>query len=129
MYKRILIAAIIALPTIAFAQSASEVEGGLGSTLQQFDRVLKYGLRIAIPIAIAVFFWGLIKFIYQGDNSDLKAKGKKLMINSGIALFLMVGIWTVLAWIQSSVGLQGEQLQLEDAPGVQVIPGGDYSID
>lgn len=122
MYKRILTAAVIMLPSVALAQGAGNVEGGIGETLRQVDSVLKFFLGIAMPLAIAFFFWGLIKFIKNAENADLKKAGRNLMINSGIALFLMVGIWSILGYVQSSAGLQGQQLQVESAPQVDIVP-------
>lgn len=122
MYKRILTAAVIMLPSVALAQGAGNVEGGIGETLRQVDSILKFFLGIAMPLAIAFFFWGLIKFIKNAENADLKKQGKALMINSGIALFLMVGIWSILGYVQSSAGLQGQQLQVESAPQVDIVP-------
>jgi hypothetical protein len=119
MYKRILAVTLFVAPAFAFAQN--NVQGPLGNTLSQVDAVLKFFLGIAMPLAIAFFFWGLIKFIKAGDSSDLKKGGKTLMINSGIALFLMVGIWTILGYVQKSVGLQG-QVDVSQPPTLNVIP-------
>ncbi len=126
MYKRILTVAVVSiiLPTIAFAQNASDVQGGLGETLKQFDAVLKFGLAIALPLAIAAFFWGLVKYIKNAENVELKKEGSKMMLNSGIALFLMVGIWSVLGYVQSSTGLAGQDLVLPStAPSIDKVTG------
>jgi hypothetical protein len=119
MYKRILMAVAVAAPSIAFAQN--EVQGPLGDTLNQVDAILKFFLGIAMPLAIAWFFWGLIKFIKNAQNADLKKDGQKMMINAGIALFLMVGIWTILGYVQKSAGISGD-VQVSAPPSLNVIP-------
>lgn len=123
MYKRILTAVVLILPTSAFA--AGTVGGGIGATIDQFDAILKFFLGIALPLALAVFFWGLIKFISKGEDAKLKESGKKMMLSSGIALFLMVGIWSVLGWLQTSTGLdQYNQLNVQSqAPDISNVTG------
>lgn len=121
MYKRILTAVILMSPAIAFAQDIPE--GGIGETVKQIQSLLNFFLAIALPLAIAFFFWGLIKYIRNAENADLKKDGQKMMINAGIALFLMVGIWSILGYLQSSAGLGGQQLVVEPAPSItDVIP-------
>ncbi len=119
MYKRILAVTLLVSPAFAFAQN--NVQGPLGDTLSQIDAILKFFLGIAMPLAIAFFFWGLIKFIKAGDSADLKKGGKTIMINSGVALFLMVGIWTILGYVQKSAGITG-QVEVSAPPTLDVIP-------
>jgi hypothetical protein len=119
MYKRILAVTLMVAPS--FALAANNVQGPLGDTLNQVDAVLKFFLGIAMPLAIAFFFWGLIQFIKAGDSADLKGKGKDRMIASGVALFLMVGIWTILGYVQKSAGLTG-QVEVSAPPALDVIP-------
>ncbi len=124
MYKRILMVAVLMLPTIAFAQDAGAVKGGLQGTLEQVDAVLKFALGIAMPLAIAAFFWGLIKYIHNAENADLKKKGSVMMLNAGIALFLMVGIWSVISYAKSSI--TGGQ-DMDDLVEVKAPPIGDVT--
>lgn len=119
MYKRILAVTLFSAPSLAFA--ANTVAGPLGDTLNQVDAVLKFFLGIAMPLAIAFFFWGLIQFIKAGDSADLKGKGKDRMIASGVALFLMVGIWTILGYVQKSAGISGS-VDVAPPPTLNVIP-------
>lgn len=119
MYKRILAVTLLVAPS--FALAANNVQGPLGDTLNQVDAILKFFLGIAMPLAIAFFFWGLIQFIRSGDSAELKKSGQGRMINAGIALFLMVGIWTILGYVQKSAGLTG-QVEVSAPPTLDVIP-------
>lgn len=100
MKRRLLISILFFVPTFAFAQSSSA------------DDVLDYILSIVKALsgmvgslAIAFFFWNLIKFLKSNaeGKADLK-KSKDMMIWSGVALFMMVGIWSIVAYVQSSLG-------------------------
>lgn len=119
MYKRILAVTLLVSPS--FALAANNVQGPLGDTLTQVEAIINFFLGIAMPLAIAFFFWGLIQFIRAGDSADLKGKGKNMMISSGVALFLMVGIWTILGYVQKSAGLTG-QVEVSAPPTLDVIP-------
>jgi hypothetical protein len=45
------------------------------------------------------------------------------MINSGVALFLMVGIWSILGYVSKTVGLDNQSLDVATAPDIaNVIP-------
>jgi hypothetical protein len=43
------------------------------------------------------------------------------MIASGVALFLMVGIWTILGYVQQSAGITG-QVDVAKPPALDVVP-------
>ncbi len=110
MYKRYIFAAVLAMPFIASAQTP------LDDTLDTIKRVLNFFLGIAVPLAVAFFFWGLIKFIQNAENAELKKQGKQIMVNSGVALFLMVGIWSILGYVSKTVGLDNQTLEVAGTP-------------
>jgi len=62
---------------------------------------------LLITGAVAVFFWGLITFIYnvRSGSEDAVKKGKTLMIWGIIALFVMVSVWAIVGFIQDALGL------------------------
>lgn len=76
----------------------------LEQTLERVKGLLNFFLGAAIPIATAVFFWGVIKYLTKADDEKARAQGKTLMINGGIGLFMMVGIWSIIAYATSSIG-------------------------
>lgn len=126
MYKRIFTVVLLATPTFVLAADTGALSGTpLGETLNRVGALINFFLSIAMPLAIAYFFWGLIQFIKAGDSADLKGKGKDRMIASGVALFLMVGIWTILGYVQKSAGIHG-QVEVSSPPSLDVVPQGRF---
>jgi len=72
-------------------------------------------INVAIPVvaglALMVFLWGLVKFIFriEGDTKSIE-EGKKLMVWGLIALFVMVSLEGILLFISGDLGL--------DMPGI-----------
>lgn len=54
--------------------------------------------NIVMALAVIVFFWGLVKFIWQ----DKKEEGKLFIIWGIIALFIMITIWGIVNFMQDS---------------------------
>lgn len=113
MKKALILGLFAALPFIASAQTLGNVDtfvnsiGSLVSTL----------LPIVVAIALLVFFWGLVKFIFAQGNEEAKADAKKIMLWGLIALFVMVSVWGLVEFIGTALGIdQGEDL--ESVPGV-----------
>jgi TRAP-type C4-dicarboxylate transport system permease small subunit len=103
MKKFAYILPFILLPVIASAASSNA------------DDVIDYILAILNRIsgilssaAFAYFCWTLIKFIKnsQSGATDLK-KSKDTLIWSAVALFMFIGIWSIVAYIQQSFADNG----------------------
>lgn len=60
-------------------------------------------LPVLVSVALLVFFWGLIKYIAKSDSSDGREAGKEIMLWGIIALFVMVSIWGIIAFMQAAI--------------------------
>ena len=58
-----------------------------------------------ISLAVLFFLWGVFKFVASGDDEEKRASGRQLMINGVIAIFVMVSIWGLVAFLEDTVGL------------------------
>ena len=62
-------------------------------------------LPVIAGLALLVFIWGLIKFIFRiGGDEKAVEEGKKLMIWGLIALFLLVSFMAILAFVYRDIG-------------------------
>ncbi|MBI2673724.1 MAG: hypothetical protein HYX23_00365 [Candidatus Zambryskibacteria bacterium] len=61
---------------------------------------------ILVGVALLVFIWGLIKFIFRvgGDENAIEG-GKQLMIWGLIALFVMISVWGIIRLVQIELNL------------------------
>jgi len=79
------------------------------SNFKELADILIDLIRTALPVitglALMVFFWGLAKFIFRlgGDETAVK-EGKKLMLWGLIALFILLSLMGILAFLYRDFG-------------------------
>lgn len=54
-------------------------------------------------LAIALFFWGLVKFIYNAENTQEHEKGRTLMIWGIISFFVLVSLWGLVGLLLGDI--------------------------
>ncbi len=75
-------------------------------------------LPVVAGLALLAFFWGLAKYIFSSADETKKAEGKNVMIYGIIALFVMVAVWGIVAFISSSLGIStGGAIQIQPIGG------------
>lgn len=89
-----LAAASLALPALASAAS-------LFDTLALANTFLNALIGLFITLAIVVFFWGLIKYLW-GQTSENSTEGLQIMMWGVIAIFVMVSIWGIIRLLQNT---------------------------
>jgi hypothetical protein len=102
------------IPAITFAQNSG---GGITAgqnfkeILVQFGNILNIGIGFLVTAAIAVFFWGLVMYIFKLGSAKgaEEGKGKSLMIYGIVALFVMVSVWGILGFMGSFFGLSNAE--------------------
>jgi len=85
--------AVLFLPALASAQTLLNTLGFVSSFLNSL-------IYILITLAIVVFFWGLIKYLWAVGEE--KSKGLEIMIYGIVAIFVMVSIWGIIRLLQST---------------------------
>jgi hypothetical protein len=68
-------------------------------------------------VAIAVFFWGIVKFINNADDATAREEGKKFMLWSLIAFVVLVSLWGLVTFLQQSLGLPSSSVNYVDKSG------------
>ncbi len=100
--KKVILATLAFAPVLAFAQSLNNVN----TLVTSIGTVVSTATPIVVAIALLVFFWGLVKFIFAQGNEEAKIEAKKIMLWGLIALFVMISVWGLVRFIQSALGLQ-----------------------
>jgi hypothetical protein len=108
----IALAALLVTPSLAHAQ-LDNLEGLLDS----FGDLVAMALPIVAGLALLAFFWGLVIFIFAQSSEERKADGKKIMIWSVVALFVMVSVWGLVRFIQDAFDID-DTSDIEDLPSV-----------
>jgi len=111
--KKVIIAALAFAPVIASAQALGNIE----TLLRSVGRLIDVALPIVVALGLLAFFWGLVKFIFGGDEA--KDEGKSLMIWGLVALFVMVSVWGLVRFIGNALSInQGETIVVPAVPGL-----------
>ena len=97
LIKTFLPIVLLVLPSVTFAQL------GLTNLLGEAKMVVSFSIPLLVGIALLVFFWGLIKFIFAQGSETAKADGKKVMIWGLIALFVMISVWGIVRFMQTAL--------------------------
>jgi len=87
--------ATLLLPVLASAQTISD-------TLIFFSVILNGVIGLFITLAIVVFFWGLIRYLWSMGPEEAH-EGIKIMFWGVVAIFVMVSIWGIIQLLQRSL--------------------------
>lgn len=88
-------------PLLAFAQSLPGVTNLLGA----IEGLVRTATPVLIGIALLVFFWGLIKFIFSSGDEEGRKQARGYMIGGVVALFVMVSIFGLIVWLRDQFGI------------------------
>jgi succinate dehydrogenase/fumarate reductase cytochrome b subunit len=95
----------------ALAQSSGQFSPSyLTNFVEKATALLNSLIPLLFGVAVVIFFWGLVKFVWNSGSEDAKAEGKRLMIWGIIALVVMVSIYGIIAILQTTFGIQGGQM-------------------
>ena len=100
MRSRIAIAS--ALPAMTALAPMVVFGATLTDTLVFASQFLNGMIGLFITLAIVVFFWGLIKYLWSMGTEDAH-EGLKIMFWGVIAIFVMVSIWGIIRLLQSTL--------------------------
>jgi hypothetical protein len=78
-------------------------------------------IALASALAVAIFFWGLVQYVYAAGNSKTHAKGKDLILWGLLALFVLFSLWGIINFFINDL-LPG------NSGGVQHTGGGTTQI-
>ena len=107
--------------TVTIGQSATQgqVNGGaLLNLLALAQNIVSRLVPFAVGIAVLVFFWFLISFIFKSGDAAGRDESLKGMGYSILALFVMVSIWGIIGFFGSIFGIsQGGSMPGFKLPG------------
>lgn len=94
-------------PILAFATNHISNDGiplgGVEFLIYQLQRIVSSLVPLLIGVAVVVFCWGIIKYLFTGD----KEQGKTIMVYGIVALFVMTSIWGLVGILRATLFGQG----------------------
>ncbi len=97
----------------SFAQTDNGLQGSLNfkaAATNITDNVLTSAVTLLMTAAFVLFFWGVVRFLYDRSNGeDAKlAKDKEAMLWGLGALFVMVSVWGIIKMFQGFLGIEND---------------------
>ncbi len=100
-------------PVLALAQGLS----GLETIVDDMQSILAKVVPLLFGLAIAWFFWGVIKFIRSAGDPKATADAKGTMIYGVIAIAVMASVYGLVTWLGNTLGVDtGGTIDLPDLP-------------
>ena len=110
---KIALASLVSLlafaPALAFAQTFQLQNGSLGGILISIGKLLSQIVPILIALAVVVFLWGVLKFIFNAGDEAKRQDGKWIIIYSLIGIVVMVSVWGLVSFVQGTFGLSSDR--------------------
>lgn len=68
-------------------------------------RIANYALVLLVALTVLVFMYGLMKYMFKGQESDeARSDGRKFMLWGIIGLFVMTSIWGLVGILANTIG-------------------------
>lgn len=109
--------AVFALPLVSFAavNNLSDVGSFIINTINNII------VPVLFAIAFIVFLWGAFEtFILGANNTDVKDRGKNLMLWGLIGFFVMVSVWGLVNILTGTISFGNNTGVTTPTAGVQV---------
>ena len=58
-------------------------------------------------LAIVYFLYGVLEFILNQNNEEKKVSGKSHMLWGIVGITIMLGVWTILSMLLTTLNIQG----------------------
>ena len=69
------------------------------------DNIINPFILLLFAVALAVFFWGMTQFILGADDETKRSAGKQHMVWGVVGLFIMVGVFGIMAVLLRTFGI------------------------
>ena len=65
---------------------------------------------LLFALAIVYFLYGVLEFLMNQENEEKKTSGKSHMLWGVVGIVIMLGVWTILSMVQSTIGVPTSQI-------------------
>lgn len=88
-----------------------------GTLFGQFGGVIEIAVPVLVALALALFIWGGVVFVFSAGDDTKRKEGQKRMIWGIVGLFVIVSVWGLVQLFQVFFGADGD-LGTIVAPGI-----------
>lgn len=107
---------LLTLPALAYAQ----VNDVFDAELLALDFAQRLGYFFFL-LAMAAFFWGLVKFISNDADSKEHEDGRKFIVGSLIAFVVLLSLWGIVEFVLvDTLGVNSAPVEYIGSDGIVV---------
>ncbi len=86
---------------VAYAESLNAFIGHVD------DKIINPLIYFLFALAVLYFLWGVLEFIWNQTSEEKKTSGKSHMLWGVIGIAIMLGVWSILNLILSTLNISG----------------------
>ncbi|MSR71010.1 hypothetical protein EXS62_03145 [Candidatus Kaiserbacteria bacterium] len=75
----------------------------LATAVTSIISLINYLMPLLAGIALLVFFWGIIRYLWSAGDSHSKVSGREAIVWGLVALFVIFSLWGILSLACSSL--------------------------
>lgn len=75
----------------------------LRGVVVQIISLINYIIPVLITAALVLFFWGIVRFVYNTSDPHAKSTDKQILVWGLIAMFVLTSVWGLVRLLCSSV--------------------------
>jgi hypothetical protein len=92
-------------PVVVFAQyGQAQAQAQVFNILDFVKRILNWLIVASIVVALLYFIWSVMQYVRSGGGEE-QAEARSKIIMSIIALFVIVGVWGLIALLGGVLGV------------------------
>lgn len=91
-------------PTIAEAATPPIPPSVLVFVGKISTNILNPIIALLFALAVVFFLWGLLGYLWNPDNEEMREKGRGMMIWGIVGMFIMVTVFSIMRLLISSIG-------------------------
>lgn len=93
---------ILAVPFIAMATDGATT---IKTIIIEATTVVKLLINLLMPLAVAIFIWGVVKYIYSSGDEDKRKTAKSYIVYGLIGLFVLITFVGIIQILASTLGV------------------------
>ena len=97
--KKYIFLIFTALPSFAYATS------NIFQLTVDLRSLLSYVVPMIIGLALVAFLWGIIKYLFGGEDEGVRKESKQFMIWGIVGLTVMVSLWSLVSIFANLFGM------------------------
>ena len=91
--------AVLCIPSFAIAQTPAEI------LISEILYIITLAIPVLLGLAVLLFLWGLAQYVTKTGDVESREGAKQKMIWGIVAIFVMVSIWGLVAFLQTVFGV------------------------